>query len=444
MKKLLFSRSQKKHFSDTVVRIGKNNLGFSLVELIVIIAIMAVLVAIAIPVLGMFIEKAKINNDKQAVSDVLYAIRLGGQSSDYMQAVDVPQLSGDGLKLPVGMIVITDSGLTAIGSNTSNQNVLDGMLEDALGSEYQTSYKVKYEEWGVANHASFFENADEMLEYVSQTGQTTLTYLNKFKDKMICDYENGCITALGKSLPILSRDYKDSDELTYCMAQKMAADDFSKDNFIQLWISLDNGNGKSAGFGFGEREYYSAARIVYNRSFSNYIKNHVDDTHTNASGHISQIINYGQNGNEMLEEKASWLGSILGRVTGADQTTFPFAVGQDAFSNLSSNATNFQNCQQCHDAWGVYSQSEQARTDAEAFYQMMMSIAEYDGSNDAGNPGAGVIDWISENTDGFTHLYGELEAVTTGKESCLVITVYQDPETGLLYGECNTPGVLDE
>jgi len=99
MKEFLFSRSHKKHYSSAVVRMGKNNLGFSLVELIIVIAIMAILVAVAIPVLGIFIEKANVANDKQAVTDVMYAIDLGGQSLSY--DIETPAIEAQGMSVPV-------------------------------------------------------------------------------------------------------------------------------------------------------------------------------------------------------------------------------------------------------------------------------------------------------------------------------------------------------
>ena len=50
----------------------KNNKGFSLVELIVVIAIMAILAAVAIPTFATFINKAQISNDVSFINDVTY------------------------------------------------------------------------------------------------------------------------------------------------------------------------------------------------------------------------------------------------------------------------------------------------------------------------------------------------------------------------------------
>lgn len=103
MKKILFSRSLKKHYSDTVVRVGKNNLGFSIVELIIVIAIMAILAAIAIPVFGVFIEKSKINNDKQLINDMIYAVNLSNEAGVYEE---YEAMSLEAIEYPIAFIVL--------------------------------------------------------------------------------------------------------------------------------------------------------------------------------------------------------------------------------------------------------------------------------------------------------------------------------------------------
>ena len=52
------------------------NKGFSLVELIVVIAIMAILVGVAVPVYTSYIEKAQKASDEQYLADVVYAAQL--------------------------------------------------------------------------------------------------------------------------------------------------------------------------------------------------------------------------------------------------------------------------------------------------------------------------------------------------------------------------------
>ena len=54
----------------------ERNSGFSLVELIVVIAIMAILVGVAVPVYTSYVDKAQETVDDQYLSDVVYAAQL--------------------------------------------------------------------------------------------------------------------------------------------------------------------------------------------------------------------------------------------------------------------------------------------------------------------------------------------------------------------------------
>ena len=54
----------------------KNNKGFSLVELIVVVAIMAVLMVVLAPAMLRYVEKTRIQKDETAVSEVKNAVEL--------------------------------------------------------------------------------------------------------------------------------------------------------------------------------------------------------------------------------------------------------------------------------------------------------------------------------------------------------------------------------
>ena len=60
----------------TATTTRKDNRGFSLVELIIVIAIMAVLTAILAPQLIKYIERARIQKDESACDEVLRAVQL--------------------------------------------------------------------------------------------------------------------------------------------------------------------------------------------------------------------------------------------------------------------------------------------------------------------------------------------------------------------------------
>lgn len=54
----------------------RNNKGFSLVELIVVIAVMAVLVVVLAPAYLRYVDKAKVQKDVSAVSEVVQSIKI--------------------------------------------------------------------------------------------------------------------------------------------------------------------------------------------------------------------------------------------------------------------------------------------------------------------------------------------------------------------------------
>ena len=55
----------------------KNNKGFSLVELIIVIAIMAVLMAVLAPQFLRYIERSRLQSDNTAIGEIANALRNG-------------------------------------------------------------------------------------------------------------------------------------------------------------------------------------------------------------------------------------------------------------------------------------------------------------------------------------------------------------------------------
>ena len=60
----------------------KNNKGFSLVELIVVIAIMAVLMVVLAPAMLRYVEKTRVQKDDSAASEIQHAVELALAQED--------------------------------------------------------------------------------------------------------------------------------------------------------------------------------------------------------------------------------------------------------------------------------------------------------------------------------------------------------------------------
>ena len=93
----------------------KNNKGFSLVELVIVIAIMAILVGVAVPVYSTYVEKSKKAMDKDLVAGVMDAVKKGTYSQMF---VNDDSFKMGSMSYPVGFIVLTKDGVRVVASET--------------------------------------------------------------------------------------------------------------------------------------------------------------------------------------------------------------------------------------------------------------------------------------------------------------------------------------
>ena len=111
----------------------KNNKGFSLVELIIVIAIMAVLVGVLAPTYLQYVEKSKKSNDVSTVDSIVNAIEIG--------AIDPEVMTDTTTELT---FTITNSSFTL--APTSANSKWSKAVEDAVG----TDIKLKSTNWDSA------------------------------------------------------------------------------------------------------------------------------------------------------------------------------------------------------------------------------------------------------------------------------------------------------
>ena len=79
--------TEKGRIQNMMKKNGKNK-GFSLVELIIVIAVMAILVAIMAPILFRYIEKARISADTKMLDTVYVALAYAASDPDVVQQTD--------------------------------------------------------------------------------------------------------------------------------------------------------------------------------------------------------------------------------------------------------------------------------------------------------------------------------------------------------------------
>lgn len=104
-----------------------NNKGFSLVELIIVIAIMAVLIGVLAPQYLKYVEKSKISSD----ADLVASIRSGVET----------MISDPDYTITAGTITINDSGITVTNFAATDSSGAD-VIPTVMGNNW-TSQKFK-------------------------------------------------------------------------------------------------------------------------------------------------------------------------------------------------------------------------------------------------------------------------------------------------------------
>lgn len=109
----------------------KNNKGFSLVELIVVIAIMAVLMAVLAPAMLRYVEKSRVQKDESAVSEAANAAQLALADESVYKKVDS--------QTPITVTIADDGTVTDDVSATGNNGVVATEVANTVGTISLTS-----------------------------------------------------------------------------------------------------------------------------------------------------------------------------------------------------------------------------------------------------------------------------------------------------------------
>ena len=132
-----------KNVLNTLRKKQKNNKGFSLVELIVVIAIMAVLVGVLAPQLIRYVEKSRESTDIQNCDNIVTALKAYYADKDNPAEKVVVELTTDGVTVKESKSA--DADAIEIGADKNENPLKDAKL---------TGTKLKSKKWATTSGAT--------------------------------------------------------------------------------------------------------------------------------------------------------------------------------------------------------------------------------------------------------------------------------------------------
>ena len=185
-------KKNKRTFDERIKQ--RSKLGFSLVELIVVIAIMAILTAILVPTMLQYVEKTRAAKDNSAMGEVTNAVKIAMADQDVYDELLMVE-SGKDAKVPSGYATTEDE--TAAAFAGEQRGVIITFRPEAN------------------NKQSVIKLADGIINGAA-TGDTDITDGDgKLGDLTAGDGENHLINVLinicGEEITLTSQTYRNSD-----------------------------------------------------------------------------------------------------------------------------------------------------------------------------------------------------------------------------------------
>ncbi len=455
----------------------KSNAGFTLVELIVVIAIMAILAGVGTVGYSAYIKSANKGADKKLVGEYVRAIETAGNS--YLVEYEGVQQAADvGAQLPIGFVVLTENGTqclyadggetctfvtcvqvcksidegdygiistkhgflikdslatnisicTAHSDVTIQENITyttkasrqpdqtgtiavcesgkyykegacpggtstDGLLNTALKASYGDTYtanSLKYDGWSMSAIPTFWTSATDLMDTVSKLSST----LHSLCSIETLDIGNAIKTEMSIGEHTSAADY------VYDIANAIADPEVyaNEDAFATAWLAaVDSNDGVDYAFGINNkyqtREYYSAIRAAYNNGFASYLKSR------NEADLATKVEQYGRKAGSLIAEKVDFgklentATSIVNKIVG--DAVFPSCICNAAFANKTymTDGWTDETIAKCKNLYEEYVKSDLCEANGRAFYQSMLSAANYDNGGNA--------DISSDNSDKF-------------------------------------------